>query len=323
VRVVTAVDEGYDVLPDERFRHEALLYAGDEQFVEACVSFIRAGLEADEPTLVVALAEKLEKLRAALGPDAERVQFADMAAVGQNPARIIPAWQEFVDEHAEPGIRLRGIGEPIFPARDPHELVECERHEALLNLAFAGADRFWLVCPYDVKALPPEVIAEARRNHPFVAHGEHHELSADYLGEEAISEPFAAELPEPPAGAAELSFGEGDLGEVRSFVTDNTDAAGVSRGRALQLVFAVNEIATNSVEHGGGSGVLRMWRDGDKAVAEIRDAGRLEDPLADRRLPALSDRTGRGLWLANKLCDLVQVRSFPGELVVRLYFSVA
>src|SRR3954449_3762957 len=92
-------------LPDERFRHEALFYAGDEQFVEACVAFIRAGLEADEPTLVVALAGKLEKLREALGPDAERVQFADMDVVGRNPARIIPAWQEFVDENDEPGGR--------------------------------------------------------------------------------------------------------------------------------------------------------------------------------------------------------------------------
>ncbi len=319
---MSVMSEQAETLPEERFRHEALFYAGDEQFVDACMSFIRAGLEADEPTLVVALADKLEKLRAALGPDAERVQFTDMNAVGRNPARIIPAWQSFVDEHAEPGVRLRGIGEPIFPARELHELVECERHEALLNLAFAGADRFWLMCPYDTEALPAEVIAQARRHHPFVAHGEHRELSADYIGEEAIAEPFAAELPDPPPGAAELSFGDGELKDVRSFVTDNTDAAKVSRDRALELVFAVNEIATNSIEHGGGSGVLRMWRDGDQVVAEIRDGGRLEDPLADRRLPALGDRAGRGLWLANKLCDLVQVRSFPGELVVRLYFAV-
>jgi anti-sigma regulatory factor (Ser/Thr protein kinase) len=316
-----AAHDNLERLPDERFRHEALFYAGDEQFVEACVAFIRGGLEADEPTLVVALAEKLQRLREALGPDAERVQFADMAVVGQNPARIIPAWQEFVDENAAPGIRLRGIGEPIFPARDPHELVECERHEALLNLAFAGADRFWLMCPYNTEALPPEVITQARRNHPFVAFGAHRELSADYLGEEAIAEPFAAELPDPPPDATELGFGERDLKKVRRFVTDNTDDAGVARDRALHLVVAVNEIATNSIEHGGGSGVLRMWRDGRKVVAEIRDAGRLNDPLADRRLPGLCDRTGRGLWLANKLCDLVQVRSFPGELVVRLYFS--
>src|ERR1043166_1726922 len=226
--------------PDERFRHEALFYAGDDQFVEACVTFIRAGLEADEPTLVVALADKLEKLREALGPDAERVQFADMNAVGRNPARIIPAWQEFVDEHAEPGLRLRGIGEPIFPARDPHELVECERHEALLNLAFAGADRFWLMCPYDTEALPAEVIAQAKRNHPYVAHGKHRELSADFVGNDAIAEPFAAELPDPPEDAVEVIFGEGDLAAVRRFVADECRKAGIGDERCGDLVFAVN-----------------------------------------------------------------------------------
>jgi anti-sigma regulatory factor (Ser/Thr protein kinase) len=308
-------------LPDERFRHEALFYAGDDQFVEACVTFIKAGLEADEPTLVVALADKLEKLREALGPDAERVQFADMDTVGRNPARIIPAWQEFVDEHAEPGVRLRGIGEPIFPARDPHELVECERHEALLNLAFAGADRFWLMCPYDTEALPAEVIAQARRNHPYVAHGEHRELSTDYIGDEAIAQPFAAELPDGPEDAAAVRFGHGELARVRRFVADRCREAGLEE-RGVEVVFAVNEIATNSLEHAGGSGVLRMWRTGKQLVAEIRDAGRLDDPLADRRIPSVGDHAGRGLWLANQLCDLVQVRSFPGELVVRMHFSV-
>ena len=154
------VEAQAESLPDERFRHEALFYAGDDQFVEGCVAFIRAGLEADEPTLVVALADKLEKLREALGPDAERVQFADMDVVGRNPARIIPAWQEFVEENAEPGVRLRGIGEPIFPARDPHELVECERHEALLNLAFAGADRFWIT---SVRALSVPAMTTSRK----------------------------------------------------------------------------------------------------------------------------------------------------------------
>ena len=37
--------------------------------------------------------------------------------LGANPARIIPAWQEFVAEHAAPGRRVRGIGEPIWAGR--------------------------------------------------------------------------------------------------------------------------------------------------------------------------------------------------------------
>ena len=90
-----------------------------------------------------------------LGADAEQVQFADMAEVGRNPARIIPAWSDFVDERADPSRPLRGIGEPIGPDRGPAELVECQRHEMLLNLAFEDTPAFWLMCPYDTDALDP------------------------------------------------------------------------------------------------------------------------------------------------------------------------
>lgn len=309
--------------PPEGFRHEALLYAGDDQFVEACAAFVREGLEAGEPTLVVAVTGKLEGLKEALGPDAGRVQFADMAEVGRNPARIIPAWQSFVDEHATDGLRVRGIGEPIFPERGPPELVECERHEALLNLAFARADGFWLLCPYDTEALPPEVIDEARRNHPFVAHREDRGHSADYRGVDAISEPFALELPEPPPDAAEMRFGEtGTLTKLRRFVGRRASEAGLDSERGHDLVVAANEIASNSVLHGGGSGLLRIWREAGKILCEIRCTGRLADPLADRRPPSPETPSGRGLWLANQLCDLVQVRTLPGEMVVRLHFAL-
>ena len=305
------------------FRHEALLYAGDDQFVEACSVFLRDGVEAGEPTLVVAVADKLERLREALGSQAEHVQFADMAEVGRNPAWIIPAWQRFVDEHAVDGLRLRGIGEPIFPERDPHQLVECERHEALLNLAFAEADGFWLLCPYDTEALPPEVIDEARRNHPFVARGHVRERSADYRGAERIATPFDQELPEAPHDAAELRFGgEGTLATLRRFVARRASEAGLDARRGDDLVLAANEIATNSLRHGGGSGRLRIWREAEKILCEIRCSGRIDDPLADRRQPSPDNPSGRGLWLANQLCDLVQVRMLPGELVVRLHFAL-
>ena len=308
---------------DESFRHEALLYAGDDQFVEACTAFVRDAVEAEEPTLVVAVADKLEDLQEALGLDAQNVQFADMAEVGQNPARIIPAWRDFVDDHKGEGLRLRGIGEPIFPERDPHALVECERHEALLNLAFADTDRFWLLCPYDTEALPPEVIDEARHNHPFVSRGHVSESSAAYRGAEAISAPFDLQLPEAPANAAELRFtGPGTLAKLRRFVARSASEAGLDSRRGHDLVLAANEIASNSLRHGGGAGLLRMWRDTGRILCEIRCSGRIDDPLADRRAPSLENPSGRGLWLANQLCDLVQVRTLPGEMVVRLHFAI-
>ena len=115
--------------------------------------------------------------------------FADMADVGTNPARIIPAWREFVDAHAGQGRRLRGIGEPIWAERSPDELVECQRHEALLNLAFAGAEDFWLLCPYDVDALGADVIDKAHRSHPAVVAGDETRRSDTYEDLGAVGGP--------------------------------------------------------------------------------------------------------------------------------------
>ncbi|MCA1843243.1 MAG: MEDS domain-containing protein, partial [Actinobacteria bacterium] len=134
---------------DEAFRHEALLYSGDADFVAQTASFLRDGVAAGEPALVVVSAAKIAMLREELGADADAVHFADMADVGRNPARIIPAWEDFVAACAQRGRPFRGVGEPIWASRSPAELAECERHEALLNLAFARAPAWWLLCPYD------------------------------------------------------------------------------------------------------------------------------------------------------------------------------
>jgi hypothetical protein len=84
--------------------------------------------------------DKIEALRSELGPRARDVAWVDMADVGRNTARIIPAWREFLDEQADRS--LRGTGEPIWADRSAAELVECQRHESLLNLAFNAADGF-------------------------------------------------------------------------------------------------------------------------------------------------------------------------------------
>ena len=81
-------------------------------------------------------------------------------------------------------------------------------------------------------------------------------------------------------------------------------------------------MATNSIDHGGGRGTLRMWRDGNNLVSEVRDEGVYDRPLADRQRPGSGSGHPRGLWLANQLCDLVQIRSFADGTVVRLHVKV-
>jgi anti-sigma regulatory factor (Ser/Thr protein kinase) len=301
------------------FRHAALFYAGEDAYAEGLVPFIRAGLEADEPVLVMVPGRKVELLRGALGSDARAVHFADMTEVGANPGWIIPAWRDFVEERAEPGARLRGIGEPIWAGRSPAELIECQRHEALLNVAFNGAAPMDLLCPYDERALEDRVLEEALRSHPIVLEdGNFHDSSA-YVGVETAAKPFRVPLPDPPADAAALEFEPSTLQAIRVFVAMRAADAGLDPMRTEDLVLAVNELASNSVRHGGGSGVLRTWVDGNTFVAEVSDSGQIDYPLAGREQPVSGQVGGHGLWLVNQLCDLMQMRTYPTGSVVRVH----
>lgn len=297
------------------FRHDAVLYAGFDDFVAQMGPFVVDGVAADEPTLVVVDKTKIDALREALGDVADEVTFADMRDVGENPARIIAAWRAFVDEHA--GRRVRGIGEPIHPDRTADELRECHLHEALLNVAFHADEPFWLVCPYDVAALPHEVIDTSRRTHPLVGpcHAPH--PSAQYRPVDDHL-PFDAPLVPPPEWVRVIPFGEGELPVVRRTARALGRVHGLPAERIDDFVIALNEVATNAVEHGGGIGELRLWSDQGHLVAEVADRGVIDDALVGRLPPALDLESRRGLWLANQLCDLVQIHSAEHGTTIRV-----
>ena len=305
----------------EAFQHEALFYAGLDDFVAWTVPFVREGLAGGEAVLVVVPQPRLRALQDALGDDAGQVTFADMAEVGTNPARIIPAWREFLSRHGGGRRPVRGIGEPIWAGRTPAELVECQRHESLLNVAFAGSGTWRLLCPYDVEALGRPAIEEARRSHPFLSAGRHRARSPVVRDLAEMARPFDVPLPEPPAPDAVLSFAFADLPAVRDVAAECGRRAGVEGPRLDDFVLAVHEVVTNSVRHAGGQGVLRAWQEDGAAVCEVADGGHIDQPLVGRELPDLDRPGGRGVWLANQLCDLVQIRTFPAGNVVRLHMS--
>lgn len=305
------------------FRHEALLYAGDDDFVARTAPFIRKGIEEGQPVLVVVGAYKIDMLRSELGSDAgDRVKFADMAEVGRNPALIIPAWRDFLVEHGDGGRPARGIGEPIWAERTADEVVESQRHEELLNVAFADAEAFGLLCPYDTETLGSDVIEEAYRSHPSVDERDGGRPSPHVRQRAAMEQPFDRPLAQPETEPEELSFDGGSLDAVRRFVAHRASEQGLAVSRMADFVLAVGEVATNSVRHGGGSGVLRLWRGAHSLICEVSDAGHITQPLAGRERPDLTQQNGFGLWLANHLCDLVQVRSFPSGSVIRLHMRI-
>jgi anti-sigma regulatory factor (Ser/Thr protein kinase) len=301
------------------FRHKALFYEGIDGFMASMLPFVRDGVAGGEPVMVAVDEQKIGLLKEGLGSDAGAVQFVEMCGLGRNPGCIIPAWRDFVE--ANPGKRLRGIGEPVWAGRRPDEIEECHQHEALLNVAFDDGPAWSLVCPYDAAALPAEVLDAARRTHPIV--GEHGVTQRSTVYDNPRIDPLGGELPPPPARREELAFTIKELATVRAMVSAWAQVAGLSRNRTADLVLAVNELAANSVRHGGGRGVLRSWRTPDSFVCEVRDCGRIDNPLAGRSLPEDTRRSGRGLWLVNQLCDLVQLRSLHDGCAVRVHVGLS
>jgi anti-sigma regulatory factor (Ser/Thr protein kinase) len=297
------------------YRHEAFLYSGTAGFLAGTMSFISRAVDAGDPVLVILPGPKIDLLRRGLGAAAGNVSFADMSDVGGNPARIIAAWSRFADAHAGAS-QLCGIGESLFPGRSLAEIAECQLYEALLNVAFDASTPLWLSCPYDLEALAADVIEEARRSHPFLALDGERQACAAFRPID-LAEPYAHPLPAHPDDAACLPFGPGGLRRLRAFVAAHARSAGMGQQPATSLVVAVNEIATNSLKHGGGHGELRVWTEGRSLLCEVSDHGHLTSPLAGR-LPPGPD-AGGGLWLANQFCDLVQIYSTPESTAVRVH----
>ncbi len=295
------------------------MYSGSQGFLDAVVPFIRDGLERGQPIMVAVVKARIDALRCVLGDDAERVEFVDMAALGGNPARIIPAWRSFVERHGAEGAPIRGVGEPVWAGRRRAEIEECQFHEALLNLAIAPDVPLWLLCPYDIDQLPAEVLDEAHRSHPAIVEGDRYRGSTTYGGAYHVGAMFGRELP-PPAGPVRNMVVTGNDGhQVADWVRRWAEASGLSPQRSGRLAAAMRAITQANVNRPGRSEVLQIWQDGAALVCQIHDAGHVQDPLIGRRPDGQDNPRGRALRLANELCDLVQVRSGAAGTTVRVH----
>ncbi|MEV1286463.1 sensor histidine kinase [Micromonospora sp. NPDC049679] len=304
----------------EEFIHEGLFYRGRADYLAGTVPFVRDGLAAAEPVLVAVPQSHVELISEELGDDAAEVRFLDMAQAGRNPNRIIP-WvlRAFVDEFRGRSVRI--VGEPIWPGRSPEEIPVCVQHEALINVALDRTPAT-VLCPYDANALPAGVLLYAGRTHPvLVEDGErrHHDGYADPYAVVAL---LNLPLPDPTVPAAELTFDALGLAAVRDLVGDRARRAGLAPIRVVDLQMAVNEIATNAITHADGYGVLRVWQEGLRVLCDVRGPGEISDWMAGRVRPDEQSERGRGLLLANRLCDLVQTYTQPDSTTTRLHMLI-
>lgn len=300
----------------QSYRHEALLWHTAEDFTDTLVAFVDEGLDAGEPVMVAVTPQHTAWLQDALGERAaQEVQFVDMMALGQNPARIIPAWRDFVETEAADRGPVRGIGEPIWPGRHAEELLECQLHEALLNVAIEPATPLWLICPYDAASLDADVLEEAARSHPVLVEAGSHRGSAHYVGRPHADALFAAGLSVPRGRPQVASYTADTIHRLLAYAKLELWITGLSAERAAQLAAATDLLARGSLHRGAADVSIRIWSDPDAVVCEVSDDAPVSDPLHGRSLPVDEHE---GLWRANQACDLVQLRSAEGRTTVRI-----
>ena len=317
--MTTAASIDTDRATLEPFVHEAVFYRDAEEYLGQLLPFLEEGLDEREPVLVAVPSYNGELLRGGLGERAGQVRFLNMLEAGRNPGKIIP-WvlHAFATEHAPRRVRI--VGEPIWPGRSATAYPACVQHEALINTAFAGRDAT-IVCPYDAQRLEPAAIADAVQTHPVLVQNGIRRISHGYIDGAELAGDFNLPLPEPPAPVPTLTFDDRSVPRVRAFVAEVAAAAGLTGNRLADLMLAANEVAINSVTHGGGAGTVRLWATDEDVVCEVIDAGRITDPLAGRIPPAPDSERGRGLALVNYMCDLVRVHTTDGRTTTRLYVA--
>jgi anti-sigma regulatory factor (Ser/Thr protein kinase) len=298
--------------------HQAMPYRDDAEFLAGTIPYVRAALDADNPVLVEVPGARGALVRDALGDDAARVHFGDMAEDGRNPGRIIPrVLHAFADARA--GRRVAIVTEPIWASRTGPEYIACVEHEALINLAFADRD-VSILCPYNLTELPEQAWSDAERTHPELREAGRSRISTGYTDPHAVVDAISTLQPTTPADAERLDFAV--VGEARNAATQWGTRAGLPPERLTDVVIAISELCGNSVAHTGGGGALLCWQDSGSLVFEVRDGGHIQDVLAGRLPPSDEAESGRGLLMVDLLCDLVQIKSDPSGSAIRLWMTL-
>lgn len=294
--------------------HALCLHSGGESCTAALRAFL--GAAGEGPILAVVSPATYSLVSEVTGPSAT---YEDATVLGRNPARVIPAIRKFVEDNASGG-SVKVVTEQWWDQRELAERAELARHEALSNLAFEGID-VALVCLYDTRRVRPEIVADAVHTHPLLCDENGVRPNPEYVDPEVVLDLTESSLQGSPSTAEAFAVRPGDLHGLRTAAEERGYSAGLPEERVDDLVLAVNELATNVVSHGGGTGLMRIWTEDRWLVCEVLDRGHVDDPLAGTRVPPLEDTGGRGLWIVNQLCDLVELRSNPTGTAVRLRFA--
>ncbi|GAA4875446.1 ATP-binding protein [Actinomycetospora straminea] len=180
--------------------------------------------------------------------------------------------------------------------------------DASTNIAMAGLPAT-VVCLSDAATTSDDADRYLAWNHAEVFTGAATTPNTRYRTPQDV----LASVPAPPApalGPADLATtfaGVAALREVRRAAKAQAREAGLDEEQVEGCVMAVGELASNSIEHGPGSGTVSWWTRPGRVVAQIDDIGHMSTTTPGLRRPEVRSVRGRGVWLARQLSDVLHL----------------
>lgn len=297
------------------FHHAAAIYGSDDGFLGAVTPFVQEALAAGEPTILALTARQQALLTSEIGRPAGVSMLAPSDHYG-HPFGALCANRSVFEGHLRDGAaRVHLVGD--LPRGDVTTWRGWARYESLCNHRFADL-ALSALCTYDTRDTSGDVLADVRCVHSHLVGADGcHVANPDYLQPETFLSRWSKDAADPL-----------ETGEPRAYLVDPTPAAGrraiagmaAAAGiRGDGLVVAVSEVLANAHLHGRPPVTFRAWSETGRVVATVTDAGLgSSDPFAGLLPPSPDLLGGRGLWIANQLCDAVSVSSGDDGCVVRI-----
>lgn len=303
-----------------RLQHAAAFHDSPDDLVSRLVPVAEAALHRGEPVALALHPRTEDALRTALGSAGPSSSLRSLSGSGSDAGSgqtvALRRARELREITAAEG-PVTVLSEHLSDLDGPDGTFWTEL-DAAANVALADLP-VHLMCFFPEMPLHLAVLHGARRNHPLLLVDGELRHNPEHLRPHAVLADTPVVAPE-LLGAPDLRlrFRAWQLQEVRHAVRRLAEATGFACERVDDVVLAVNEVATNAVEHGGRDGELRLWSTSDGLICEVHDSGELPDPLPGLVAPHPSDPRGRGLWIARQLCDLLHVWTDQGGTHVRI-----
>lgn len=303
------------------FAHVAVLYGSDAQLRDLLSPSLTEALRRREHILVVTSEAAERVLRDAVGEAADRVEWGGPWLSRNRLGRMFGTVGDYLAERHRAGVPTRVVGEPASDIT-PYRLSQYLRFVSMATEVYAQYG-FPMLFLWDERRYPPEVLAHVRAIHPHllgtngVIINTEYRVPIDYLTANATAPPAA---PVDPDLDVHLDSADG-LAELRRRLRSWAAATALTDGDTDDIVIAVDEIATNALEHGQPPARIRGWSTPEAVFIRVDDHGRAGIPATTGYVrPPIDARRGRGIWMARQLADVLTTHNSPTGTTVAMRF---